>query len=644
MKIYYNIAIGIFILAIIIYIVVSSLGSSTTTGSPTTTKPLALTKELYKAGPRAYKNVTYIPDNEFANYKGNVTLEKMPFLKRIGKNAFYNFNGNLNIKGDYLLLEIIDTYAFKLAGNTESVIELTGLNSLKIIGDYAFEYINGKIILTGECNKLETIGINAFHNIRQQPSLPDGEYKITLTGLNSLKTIRDFAFYGNLGKIILTGECTKLETIGRNAFYPTTNAESLPEETNTESVIKLSRLESLKIIHEYAFMSFGGVLTFTCDSNLLEIIGNPVGNPGCFQNVNNNKSTVTFKDCNSLKHIGNDTFHDFKGTVIFTGKYPLLETIGSMAFQNCMNANSKIEFTGLESLTNINSKAFDNFKGNFNFTGSYPNLETISDRAFRQTGNINSIINLQELRNLKHIDSYSFQSYKGNIIFKSSCPNLETINENAFIDAGDKNSVIELNELINLTQIHPYAFELFSGTLKIIGNFPKYKGCTRVKDKDKRILVCGISEIPLSKETYISKNKDDNDKITCIPDEEFAHYDGDVTFNGLPNLKHIGLHAFFQFKGTLTIKGEYPKLETIGDNASWLLDSFKDASKTESGISFKGHEECKGETDIAEHCEYSFLNKTYCKTCTSYKLIQITGIPTTTGSPTTTLAPTTLAP
>eukprot|EP00729_Bicosta_minor_P033159 gene33159-biopygen15718 len=70
--------------------------------------------------------------------------------------------------------------------------------------------------------------------------------------------------------------------------------------------------------------------------------------------------------------------------------------------------------------------------------------------------------------------------------------------------------------------------------------------------------------------------------VTCIPEKEFDYYDGDVALSGLALLTSIEARAFYAFKGTLAITGEYPSLETVGESA------FNATGTAESAIKFNG--------------------------------------------------------
>ena len=158
-----------------------------------------LTKALYEAGDAAaYQDVTCIPAEEFSSYGKNITLSGLPSLKSIGNHAFSSFGGKLTFTGEYPALETIMNDAFTVAGNDDSVIAFTGLTSLKSIPDSAFWHFAGKLTITGKYPALETIGAQAFQLAGNADSI------ITFNGLQSLKSIRGLAFANFNGTLTIT--------------------------------------------------------------------------------------------------------------------------------------------------------------------------------------------------------------------------------------------------------------------------------------------------------------------------------------------------------------------------------------------------------------------------------------------------------
>eukprot|EP00729_Bicosta_minor_P021993 gene21993-biopygen13442 len=73
----------------------------------------------------------------------------------------------------------------------------------------------------------------------------------------------------------------------------------------------------------------------------------------------------------------------------------------------------------------------------------------------------------------------------------------------------------------------------------------------------------------LTRELYEAGDPSKYANVTCIPAHAFQEYNGDVTLDkGLAFLTSIGNSAFdYYFSGTLTIKGSFPLLATIGQAA-----------------------------------------------------------------------------
>lgn len=171
-----------------------------------------------------------------------------------------------------------------------------------------------------------------------------------------------------------------------------------------------------------------------------------------------------------------------------------------------------VTLNGLQSLKSIGEQAFEDYVGKFTFTGDYPALETIGSMAFncgspsgRNAGNAGSVIRLKGLPSLKSIGGHAFAQFAGRLTFTGEYPALETISSHAFISAGNAGSAIRFTGLQSLKSIKLYAFNYFGGTLTVTGEYPNYQGCTRVgygMNPDPDIVLHAPDQIPLTKTMY----------------------------------------------------------------------------------------------------------------------------------------------
>eukprot|EP00729_Bicosta_minor_P033103 gene33103-biopygen18655 len=222
-----------------------------------------LTRALYEGGdPATYANVTCIPKEEFQDYEGSVVLKGLALLTSIEEQAFYGIKGTLVIAGEYPSLETVGKNAFSTAGNTESKVDLSGLNSAK----------------------LKSIHFAAFNDFKGNITLPAGPFPnytggrdVTLdTGLESLHSIGVEAFVSFKGRLTIAGEYPALETVGEFAFFAA---------GTIESAISFSGLPLLKAIATEAFYEFEGRLTITGEYPSLETVGGLA-----FESAGNTKS------------------------------------------------------------------------------------------------------------------------------------------------------------------------------------------------------------------------------------------------------------------------------------------------------------------------------------------------------------------
>ena len=246
-----------------------------------------LTHELYEAAMRAedptlFADVTCIPKFAFAGYSLREAIflgGNLRKLTHIDDGAFLNYackgRNSVTIGGKYPVLESIgykafDCYSFYDNSDIGRVsADLTGMQSLKVVKDYAFYYMKGNLKMAGEYPKLEMIGRFAFFNY-----LGYMNSDVKITGLPSLRFIGISAFSNVGGHMTFTG------------LYP-----------------------QLKIIEGHVFYKYGGYSSSDCYNCKVELTGLPL-----------------------LENIGDGVFQNWRGELKITGAYPMLNYIGRNAF------------------------------------------------------------------------------------------------------------------------------------------------------------------------------------------------------------------------------------------------------------------------------------------------------------------------
>ena len=194
-------------------------------------------------------------------------------------------------------LTTISDYAFRNAYNVS--VDASKCTQLKNIGGYAFNHVEGKIILPDQLEILSEFSFAGF----------DG----TVVLPKNLKTIGEKAFeYSKINTLDLT-QCSLLETIGQFAFSHVEGKIILPDQ-----------LESLPY---RSFAYFDGTVILP----------------------------------KNLKTIGKGAFYNSKINTLDLTQCPLLETIGSYAFTGASILN--LDLSKATKLKNIGGYAFDNVKG-----------------------------------------------------------------------------------------------------------------------------------------------------------------------------------------------------------------------------------------------------------------------------------------
>eukprot|EP00729_Bicosta_minor_P008893 gene8893-9020_t len=399
-------------------------------------------------------------------------------------------------------------------------------------------------------------------------------------GLAYLTSVETYALARLSGTLIFKGNFPLLSRIGLYPFQQAGNADSKVE-------LLGELVPELSAIGNSAFSSFKGTVIFTGSFPLLSQIGSQA-----FSQVFNTESKIELVDgLPKLSALGSSVFNDFKGTVIFTGSFPVLSQIGSQAFYNdppTGHPDSKVELLGelvpklsaidaeafiaqrrdaeiellgelVPKLSAIDEAAFNGFTGTMTFTGSFPLLSQIGVDAFDYTGNADSKAELlgELLPKLSAIGSGAFHKFRGIVIFKGSFPLLSRIEGSAFkggMGVGDAESKVELvGELMpKLSFISTSVFEDFKGTVIVTGSFPL------------------LSHIGAS--AFEGADNADS-KVELL---------GEL----VPKLSDIAPGTFKLFKGTVIVTGNFPLLSSIAADAfeDFYAGVFGNASNADSKV------------------------------------------------------------
>lgn len=162
------------------------------------------------------RSITCIPAREFYAYENDVTLTDMPSLVSIGESAFGYFRGILQIQSDCPSLQDIGDLAFHQLGlemKEENDPEATrlGLTQPRF---FALDSGNPQVFLSAARCLLEDCELRA-----------NDQSVIELTGMASLKVIGGAAFAYNSARLVLNGTCPLLKMIKPSAFWHVSNAD-----------------------------------------------------------------------------------------------------------------------------------------------------------------------------------------------------------------------------------------------------------------------------------------------------------------------------------------------------------------------------------------------------------------------------------
>eukprot|EP00729_Bicosta_minor_P012375 gene12375-6579_t len=368
------------------------------------------------------------------------------------------------------------------------------------------------------------------------------------------------------------GDCAELTTISNSAFHYMSNAAS---------TISFGALPKLKYVGFTAFEGMQGVLTIDAgDCAELTTISSRA-----FRSVSNAASTISFGALPKLESVAFTAFDGMQGVLtIDAGHCSELTTIGSYAFREVSNPASSISFGALPKLESVGDHAFNAMKGVLTIdAGNCIDLTKIGSSAFYDLSNAKSAVSFGALPKLTVIASNAFFGMNGVLAINAgACGELTTIAHGAFQDASNPSSSATFANLASLSSASSGSFAGFVGTASLSGPFSSWTGpCTNLGAPG--TMIHAVGEVLLTQDWYaaIANGSRTEATIVCIPDNAFTNFAGNVTLGPMPLLTYVGMSAFEQVKGVLTLEaGDCPELTILGCKA------FNEVSNTESVVSF----------------------------------------------------------
>lgn len=447
------------------------------------------------------------------------------FSADFSENIYADWNGALSFTsgfGDVTAIAASAFYARNLpdAGENFVAVDLSGLTSLQTIGDRAFYQCRNLATVSFDAlPQLTTIGTEAFYGTQNLTSF-------NFNGLPKLAAIGDEAFAdGALAEIKLTS-LQDLTTIGNQAFA-----------NNNEQTITVTNLPKLVTINANIF---NGADTLVLE-NLPGVtsLANQAFNGGNGNNIYH----LTLKNLPNLETVGTSVFASGHYVDINLIDLPKLENLGDRPF----STSWALETVNLENLPRLTSIPHDAFVSCSSLTTvnltKLPALELIDENAFGYC---------QAMENLNFDDSLTnFTTIGGNAFYGlhrlesvdfTKLPKLATIGTNAFGDTGL--TAIDFSATTELTTIGADAFYGTAITQLDISGLPQltkigesaFSGCQNLTS---------ISLTSLGQLVTIETNAFGNNRnlttatFTDLP--LVADFDSNIFGNSEPNLETLTL-------------------------------------------------------------------------------------------------------
>ena len=498
------------------------------------------------------------------NKSNDISLINLPNFEEFKRASFYQYKGIINIKGNFNKLKYFRASCFRYIDgldSSKSSIKFYGsiandLPNLTILDAFAFsEPNNVNIIFRGSYPNLEEIGKSCFDNEENYSNeIYDNKVNIDFDELNKLTTIGYYAFrkaisvsfnktpvnltyigqsaFEGIGqsskdiinfgkglpnltsfqrkcfenckvKILISGDYSRLESIGEYCFNDATNKNS-----KIELIAGINDNFALKTIDSTSFKGYDGLLkiygnfeSFDSDadnkSNLIttfEGLSNRRENRICINNKyikNFSKSDLQGAngfyqeadneinlDCDMLtKYIytqedeGDDAFDKSE-----------IKSVGSNGWEG-FQKNLTLKSTVFKKLEKVDNNAFKNFIANFiYFEGDFGKLKEINNSSFKNVNNVyffkNSASFLKKIEPKKNLCNYSNLQIIGEHSFAFckkvegyiKCPNLKTIGDSAFSNIQNLKLLLEVNNFNFITSNFLSIFSNSNGSVDIINN------------------------------------------------------------------------------------------------------------------------------------------------------------------------------
>jgi hypothetical protein len=319
-----------------------------------------------------------VPDNAF---RDEVSEQTVIFraLVSIGKSSFENSNLKIDLRQSAATLVSIETNAFK--GHKGALRMLGAYESLKVFRDpdqIDLDKNSVTIYCAGAAlNKVEPKGENAFNthqtceNRRTGCAADDTILdQWNLAEVTRSQSVIDIdcvpndAFKGYAGTVKLTFD-ERLKVIGKSAF----------SELGADSFVDLIACTALTDVGDSAFWEFEGQVMFGGEDVpcALKAIAQQAFWAGT-DDTNGKDSVIDLRECGrTLEIIFDNAFLRFKGIVLMTGKYYVLNYFGLSAFEESGYQGEDREETSIISPDCVGEK----------FKDDSPHQGDDADKAFK---------------------------------------------------------------------------------------------------------------------------------------------------------------------------------------------------------------------------------------------------------------------
>lgn len=482
-------------------------------------------------------SLQYIGDDAFGFVMGkSITIKGLKSLKVIGARAF-NECSRYTVEGDAPNLQQIGAKAF----NCQSSVERTAIMILAGYADFL-----GTITVNDFYNDMERVNITfkeakTFNDASRMADLINVKladqiteeffkyHRVKLTNLEGLLTIGDYAFTGFSGAGRVSGICSKLVDIGKYAFSDIKCIAAKDQLTQDAKERLYTKLHSVEVLRE------------------------------------NDVFTVDLGNLRSLKEINFGAFNNAELRLRLIGPTPSLELVGSYAFLDTFGIGVKGDpkksmLVFQWPLHTIEMCSDDSLHIEYN---SEYCAHGYKKTGLSGTGSIQT--ELKENGKLQRIGVQAFTSLHMPLLLEGKMPNLESIGSQAFYGVSQKATKITL---VSPTKLNDVGFAAFGRADDV--SYVRVYWLDSSDDGSRTALyrgsTCGTALAPLSVPLE-EKHLDDSvqERVTCIPDMFSKHIKtAPHRIPRLPNLEVIGSRAleYIGFLGKV-VNLDFPKLKRI---------------------------------------------------------------------------------